>query len=105
MNNLAPELSQHEIRERQCTRHRIELHFRLGGKDGQGGFFEEEIVTHDLSECGGSFTSERPIQVGSTLRLADRSGFISMIKITWGNEAGHSRPGMCGFRFIFPLEE
>ena len=105
MNNLTPDRAQKEVHARQCTRHKIELHFRLGGKDEQGDFFEEEIVTRDLSECGGSFSSNRPIQVGSTLKLADHAGFISMILITWGNGVNHSKTGMYGFRFLFPLEE
>ena len=105
MNHLTPDLSSQEPNKRQCKRHRIELHFRLGGKDEQGAFFEEEVVTRDLSECGGSFASKRPIKVGSTLRLADHSGFISMINIAWGNGLDQLNTALYGFRFLFPLEE
>ncbi len=105
MNNLAPDDPQKPVHDRQCTRHQVELHFRLGGKDERGDFFEEEVVTRDLSECGGSFTSKRTIKVGSTFSLADRTGFISMITISWGKVVDHLNTGMYGFRFLFPLED
>ncbi|MFN8007621.1 MAG: hypothetical protein U0V70_11460 [Terriglobia bacterium] len=105
MSDLTPDLPPKEIHKRQCTRHRVELHFRLGGKDEQGAFFEEEVVTRDLSECGGCFSSNRPIKIGTTLSLADHSGFISMIHITWGNVVDQLNISRYGFRFLFPLEE
>jgi hypothetical protein len=105
MNNLTPEGSQEQVPIRQCRRQKVELHFRLGGKDERGDFFEEEVITRDLSECGGSFVSTRPIQIGSTLSLADRTGFISMINITWGKVVDHMNTAMYGFRFLFPLED
>lgn len=105
MNNLTPDDSQKPVPTRQCRRHKVELHFRLGGKDERGDFFEEEVITRDLSECGGSFVSKRPIPIGSTLSFADRSGFISMINISWGKVVDHLNTGMYGFRFLFPLED
>jgi len=105
MKNQTLDDSQKPVNDRQCTRHKVELQFRLGGKDERGNFFEEEVVTRDLSECGGSFVSTRPISIGSTLSLADRTGFISMINITWGNVVEHVNKGMYGFRFLFPLED
>jgi hypothetical protein len=106
ITNPTPNLPKKDTLERQCPRHRVKLPFRLGGRDEQGEYFEEEVVTRDISQHGGSFASNRPIQVGATLRLADRFGFISMIRIAWGiNDVSRSDFGMYGFRFLFPLEE
>ena len=105
MNNQNQGFPSKYSSERQCPRHNAELQFKLGGKDENGHFFEEEVVTRDISECGGSFTSMRLISVGSTLRLADRAGFISMIRIAWGKYMGQCNTGTYGFRFVFLLEE
>ncbi|MCI0626980.1 MAG: hypothetical protein L0387_35925 [Acidobacteria bacterium] len=80
------------------------MSFHLGGLDSLGQFFEESIVTRDLSECGGSFASSHPIQVGSTLKLADSAGFLSLIRIAWSRETGQSAQNY-GFWFVQPLEE
>jgi len=80
------------------------LDFSLGGVDGNDRYFEETIVTHDLSECGGSFISARAIKVGSTLKLSDNSGFISLISITWGNKIFNSKLKKFGFQFVHPSD-
>ncbi|MSO23936.1 MAG: hypothetical protein EXQ58_12000 [Acidobacteria bacterium] len=53
-----------------------------------GVFFEDFIVTRDFSECGGSFATTYPIEVGSTLKLADSTGFLSLIRIAWSRQSG-----------------
>ena len=101
--------SETQIREgvltpRQCARQKVELPFRLGGLDSLGRFFEDFIVTRDFSECGGSFTSIYSIKVSSTLKLADSTGFLSLIRIAWCRQVS---PGSqdYGFAFVQPLEE
>ena len=89
---------------RQCARQKAELPFHLGGLDSLGQFFEDRIVTRDFSECGGSFVTDHRIQVGSTLKLADSTGFLSLIRIAWSRQHdGHSQD--YGFAFVQPLED
>jgi len=92
-----------EFLPRQCVRQEAEIPFRLGGRDACGQFFEEAVVTRDISECGGSFTSNRSLSVGSTLKLADSSGFLSLIRIDWNREL--QQASSYGFSFVRPLEE
>jgi hypothetical protein len=89
---------------RQGVRQKIELPFQVGGLDSLGRFFEDRIVTRDLSECGGSFVTEHSIQVGSTLKLADSTGFLSLIRIAWSRPSNDQSQGY-GFAFVQPLEE
>jgi hypothetical protein len=89
---------------RQCTRQKIELPFRLGGLDLLGQFFEDHIVTRDFSECGGSFVTDHAIKVGSTLKLADSTGFLSLIRIAWTRHNNGNAQDY-GFSFVQPLEE
>jgi hypothetical protein len=89
---------------RQCARQKVELPFDVGGLDSLGQFFEDRIVTRDFSECGGSFATDHRIQVGSTLKLADSTGFLSLIRIAWSRQHdGHSQD--YGFAFVQPLED
>ena len=89
---------------RQCARQRVELPFQVGGLDSLGHFFEDRIVTRDFSECGGSFVTDHTIRVGSTLKLADSTGFLSLIRIAWSRQHnGHSQD--YGFAFVHPLED
>ena len=94
-----------EFSSRQCARRNVHLEFNLGGVDDRGQFFEEAIITHDLGEGGGSFILNRSIPIGSTLRLADTAGFISLISIAWRNPQNHPSFISYGFRFVHPLEE
>ena len=89
---------------RQCARRKAELSFQLGGLDSLGSFFEDFIVTRDFSECGGSFATTYPIEVGSTLKLADSTGFLSLIRIAWSRQSGQNSQNY-GFWFVQPLEE
>lgn len=89
---------------RQCERLKAELPFHLGGLDSMGRFFEDSIVTRDFSVCGGSFASIYPIQVGSTLKLAGSTGFLSLIRIAWSRQ-GSQNSRNYGFWFVQPLEE
>ena len=89
---------------RQCVRQKVELSFHVGGLDSLGRFFEDRIVTRDFSECGGSFVTEHSIQVGSTLKLADSTGFLSLIRIAWSRPNNDRSQGY-GFAFVQPLEE
>lgn len=105
MNSKSSETLMEKSPSRQCERRRVDLRFKLGGIDDQGRFFEESIITHDLSECGGSFSSPKSIRVGSTLKLADASGFISLIHIAWSRTESDNNRSNYGFRFIDPLKE
>ena len=105
MNSTKCETLMEKSLSRQCERRRVDLPFKLGGMDDQGRFFEESIITHDLSECGGSFSSCKSIRVGSTLKLADASGFISLIHIAWNRKESDDHNLNYGFRFIDPLKE
>jgi hypothetical protein len=89
---------------RQCARRKVALPFRLGGLDAFGQFFEEMIVTRDFSDCGGSFAASHSIKVGSTLKLGDSTGFLSLIRVAWGQPSGETTHNY-GFFFIQPLEE
>jgi PilZ domain-containing protein len=89
---------------RQCARKKIELPFQVGGLDASGCFFEESVVTRDFSEGGGSFSSTYPLEVGSTLKLADSSGFVILIRIAWRRKNRENSENY-GFAFINPLEE
>ena len=89
---------------RQCARQKIELPFRLGGLDSLGRFFEDRIVTRDFSACGGSFVTDHAIKVGSTLKLADSTGFLSLIRIAWSQHNNLNAQDY-GFAFVQPLEE
>ena len=101
-----PEKQVHEgvVTPRQCARQKAELPFHLGGLDSLGCFFEDSIVTRDFSECGGSFVSTYRIEVGSTLSLADSTGFLSLIRIAWSRQSGPNSQDY-GFWFVQPLEE
>jgi hypothetical protein len=90
---------------RQGQRRKAELQFSVGGLDERGRFFEEAIVTRDISECGGSFSSLRSIPVGSTLKLAASAGFLSLIRIAWSTRQNTQSILNYGFSFIQPLEE
>lgn len=92
------------VTPRQCARRKVALPFRLGGLDVFGQFFEEQIVTRDFSECGGSFTTNHSIEVGSTLKLADSTGFLSLIRLAWSRPVGETTHDY-GFAFVQPLEE
>jgi hypothetical protein len=89
---------------RQCARRKAELPFCLGGLDSLGCFFEELVVTRDFSEGGGSFATAHSINVGSTLKLADATGFLSLIRIAWSRQNGGSQQKY-GFAFVQPLED
>ena len=104
MSNPEKQAREGMFTPRQCGRQKVELPFRLGGLDSLGQFFEDRIVTRDFSECGGSFASSYSIKVGSTLKLADSTGFLSLIRIAWSRQ----RDGLAqdyGFAFVQPLEE
>ena len=64
----------------------------------------DRIVTRDFSECGGSFASNQSIEVGSTLKLADATGFLSLIRIAWRGPGSESAQNY-GFWFVQPLAE
>ena len=81
MSNPEKQAREGSLRTRQCARQRVELPFQVGGLDSLGHFFEDRIVTRDFSECGGSFVTDHTIQVGSTLKLADSTGFLSLFKV------------------------
>lgn len=89
---------------RQCARQKAELPFHLGGLDSLGLFFEDLIITQDFSECGGSFITSHSIEVGSTLKLAGSTGFLSLIRIAWSRQSGEKSQNY-GFSFVQPLEE
>lgn len=103
--NRVTETPQTEFLPRQCTRRKVHLQFHLGGVDVRGEFFEEVVVTHDISECGGSFSSIQSIPVGSTLKLADTAGFLSLIRIAWSKPRGSDPFLNYGFSFVHPLDE
>ena len=88
---------------RQCARQKIELPFHLGGLDSVGRFFEDLITTRDFSECGGSFVTRHSIEVGSTLKLAGSTGFLSLIRIAWSRQNAENSQDY-GFLFVQPLE-
>lgn len=89
--------------QRQCPRQKVQLPFHLGGLDSLGRFFEDSVVTRDFSAGGGSFASPHTIPVGSTLKLADSTGFLSLIRIAWSRQTENSQN--YGFSFVHPLEE
>jgi len=89
---------------RQCARQKAALPFSVGGMDALGCFFEDDVTTHDFSECGGSFASTHPIDVGATLKLADSTGFLSLIRIAWRQQSNGNRQNY-GFAFLHPLED
>jgi len=104
MSNPEKQALEGILTPRQCARQKAELPFHLGGLDSLGQFFEDFIVTRDFSECGGSFVTNHPIQVGSTLKLADSTGFLSLIRIAWSRQRDeHTRD--YGFAFVQPLED
>ena len=104
MSNPEKQAREGSLRTRQCARQRVELPFQVGGLDSLGHFFEDRIVTRDFSECGGSFVTDHTIQVGSTLKLADSTGFLSLIRIAWSRQhEGHTQD--YGFAFVHPLED
>jgi hypothetical protein len=104
MSNPEKQAREGTLTPRQCARQKIELPFNLGGLDSVGRFFEDRIVTRDFSECGGSFVTGHSIKVGSTLKLADSTGFLSLIRIAWSREGGRHTQDY-GFAFVQPLEE
>jgi hypothetical protein len=90
---------------RQCNRSEVHLDFCLGGMNKDGKVFEESVVTRNLSECGGSFTSPQALNVGSTLKLFDHSGhtgFISLIRVAWSKKILNSKLRIFGFQFVYP---
>jgi len=93
------------FQRRQCARKNAQLHFTVGGVDEKGRFFEEPIITSDISECGGSFSSAKEIPVGATLKLSAPKGFLSLIKIAWHNKHQSLPSVNYGFSFLNPLEE
>jgi hypothetical protein len=104
MSNPDKQVLEGILTPRQCARQKAELPFHLGGLNSLGQFFEDFIVTRDFSECGGSFVTNHRIHVGSTLKLADSSGFLSLIRIAWSRQYdGHSQD--YGFAFVQPLED
>jgi hypothetical protein len=104
MSNPEKQAREGSVGTRQCARQKVELPFHLGGLNSLGQFFEDHIVTRDFSECGGSFVTEHAIQVGSTLKLADATGFLSLIRIAWSRQRDE-RTQDYGFAFVQPLEE
>jgi hypothetical protein len=104
MSNLENQALEGILTPRQCARQKAELPFHLGGLDSLGHFFEDFIVTRDFSECGGSFVTNHPIQVGSTLKLADSNGFLSLIRIAWSRRRDEHTQDY-GFAFVQPLED
>ena len=82
----------------------MEVPFQVGGLDASGSFFEESVVTRDFSEGGGSFSSTYPLEVGSTLKFADSSGFVTLIRIAWRSKNRENSENY-GFAFINLLEE
>ena len=104
MSNSEKQAHEGTFTPRQCVRQKVELPFQVGGLDSLGRFFEDRVVTRDLSECGGSFVTEHSIQVGSTLKLADSTGFLSLIRIAWSRPSNDQSQGY-GFAFVQPLEE
>jgi PilZ domain len=104
MSNSEKQAHAGVLTPRQCVRQKVELPFQVGGLDSLGHFFEDRIVTRDLSECGGSFVTAHSIQVGSTLKLADSTGFLSLIRIAWSRPSNDQSQGY-GFAFVHPLEE
>jgi hypothetical protein len=104
MSNPEKQAREGTFAPRQCARQKVELPFHVGGLDSVGQFFEDRIVTRDFSECGGSFVTDHRIQVGSTLKLADSTGFLSLIRIAWSRQRnGHTQD--YGFAFVQPLED
>jgi len=104
MSNSEKQAHEGTFAPRQCVRQKVELPFDLGGLDSLGHFFEDRIVTRDLSECGGSFVTAHSIEVGATLKLADSTGFLSLIRIAWSRPSNERAQGY-GFAFVQPLEE
>ena len=104
MSNSEKQAHEGIFTPRQCVRQKVELPFHVGGLDSLGSFFEDRIVTRDLSECGGSFVTDHSIQVGSTLKLADSTGFLSLIRIAWSRPSRRATQDY-GFAFVQPLEE
>jgi hypothetical protein len=104
MPNPEKQAREGALRPRQCARQKVELPFHLGGLDSLGRFFEDRIVTRDFSECGGSFATDHSIQVGTTLKLADSTGFLSLIRIAWTRQLDNHAQDY-GFAFVQPLEE
>ena len=104
MSNSEKQAREGVLAPRQCGRQKVELPFHLGGLDSLGRFFEDRIVTRDFSECGGSFVTDQVIEVGSTLKLADSTGFLSLIRIAWSRQNdGYLQD--YGFAFVHLLEE
>ena len=67
--------------------------------------FSKIASSREISvKCGGSFVTEHSIQVGSTLKLADSTGFLSLIRIAWSRQR-NERSQDYGFAFVQPLEE
>ena len=104
MSNTEKQSLQGSSGTRQCARQKVELPFHLGGLDSLGRFFEDRIVTRDFSECGGSFVTGHAIRVGATLKLADSTGFLSLIRIAWSRQRDDHTQDY-GFAFVQPLEE
>jgi hypothetical protein len=104
MSNPDEQVLEGILTPRQCARQKAELPFHLGGLNSLGQFFEDFIVTRDFSECGGSFVTEHSIKVGSTLKLADSTGFLSLIRIAWSRQCNEHTQDY-GFAFVQPLEE
>jgi hypothetical protein len=104
MSNIEQQTREASFGTRQCVRQKVELPFHLGGLDSLGQFFEDRIVTRDFSECGGSFATDHAILVGSTLKLADSTGFLSLIRIAWSRQRDDHTQDY-GFAFVQPLEE
>ena len=104
MSNPEKQAREGVLTPRQCARQKVELPFHVGGLDSLGSFFEDRIVTRDFSECGGSFVTDHSIRVGSTLKLADSTGFLSLIRIAWSRERDKHTQDY-GFAFVQPLEE
>ena len=103
MENANADIANLGFKPRQCNRSPIHVDFCLGGMDKDGRVFEETIVTHNLSEGGGSFSSPRAIDVGSTLKLFDHrrhTGFVSLVRIAWSKEILNSEMKMFGFQFV-----
>jgi hypothetical protein len=84
---------------RRCERRTASIRFSLCGPDVEGALFEEEVTTRNISDRGGCFSSQQVLRVGSTLRVSDSFGFISLIRIAWSREIPGSKSRDFGFWF------
>ena len=99
MKTVRTDSSKKYYPHRRGERRTARIQFSLCGLNDNGELFEEVVFTRNISENGGCFSSQQAIQVGSTLRVSDGFGFISLIRVAWRRETPGSVPKTFGFRF------